>query len=153
MAFFGPWELSNLMASNAKQGTEFAIAPLPQFFDGPRAVMSTSHIYCIPKQRENDGWIREQAASFVSWLLREGSLEWASTQAPTNRLVAKQAEGMGVYIEQSKYARFMPYAPRWSEAYTVLTDTMQRIVYDGAPVEREMRAVQRRAAAIVGSSS
>ncbi|GAB3418660.1 ABC transporter substrate-binding protein [Flindersiella endophytica] len=161
MAFFGPWELSNVMASNTKQGTDFAVAPLPQFFDGPRAVMSTSHIYCIPKQRENDGWIQEQAGRFVSWLLREGSLEWATTQAPTSKHVMEQAKTsddplvktMSVYVEQSKYAHFMPYAPRWSEAYTVLTDTMQRIAYEGAPVEREMRAVQRQAAAMVGSAS
>lgn len=153
MSFIGPWSLASLVERNEQQGKDFGWAAMPQFFDGPRAVASTSHIYCVPKQRDNDDWIRDQASRFISWLLREGSLEWAQSQAPTNRRVLGQMErsddplvrAMTLWVDQSAYARFKPYAPRWNEAYAVLTQAVQSVIYRGAPVAGTMRATSRRA--------
>jgi multiple sugar transport system substrate-binding protein len=161
MMVIGPWSLTTLVERNETEGTDFGWAAMPQFFDGPRAVASTSHIYCVPKQRNNDDWIRERASRFISWLLREGSLQWAQSQAPTNRRVLDQmassdnplVRAMTLWVEESEHARFKPYAPRWNEAYTVLVEAIQRIIYRQAPLEETMRATARRANQILRDAS
>lgn len=161
MMVIGPWSLTSLVERNETQNTDFGWAAMPQFFDGPRAVASTSHIYCVPKHRDNDGWIREHASRFIGWLLQEGSLEWAQSQAPTNKRVLGQmassdnplVRAMTLWVEESAHARFKPYAPRWNEASTVLVEAIQRIIYREAPLEETMRATARRADQIMRSGS
>ncbi|GAA1576151.1 extracellular solute-binding protein [Kribbella sancticallisti] len=119
-----PWGLAQQLKANKDRGTQLDVAPLPQFFDGPRAVVATSHIYCIPKQRKNDEWIQAEAQKFISWLVREGSVAWAGAQAPASRAAIEPIKAskdplvrkMSVFIDQAKHARFAPYAYRWNQA-------------------------------------
>jgi multiple sugar transport system substrate-binding protein len=153
MTFTFPWGLAQLLKTNKDRGTQLDVAPLPQFFDGPRAVVATSHIYCIPKQRDNDDWIRTEAQKFISWLVREGSVDWAGAQAPASKAaVAPVAaskdpllQKMSVFIDQAKHAKFAPYAYRWNQAYQYLNDAMDDVVYQGAKVEDELRRAAARA--------
>jgi len=148
-----PWGLQQLLETNAETGMELDVAPLPQFFDGPRAMIATSHIYTIPIQRTNDDWVRDQAQKFISWLFREGSVDWAGAQAPASTAAAAPIAAstdpvvrkMSLFIDQAKYAHFAPYAYRWNQAFQYLNDAMDNIVYQRADVASELRAATARA--------
>jgi multiple sugar transport system substrate-binding protein len=156
-----PWGLAQLLKTNKDRGTQLDVAPLPQFFDGPRAVVATSHIYCIPKQRKNDEWIQTEAQKFISWLVREGSVAWAGAQAPASKAAIEPIRAsddplvrkMSVFIDQAKHARFAPYAYRWNQAYQYLNDAMDDVVYQGANVESELRRAASRATATMKEPS
>ncbi|TDD23980.1 extracellular solute-binding protein [Kribbella turkmenica] len=153
MVFTFPWVLSQLLKTNAQQGTQLDVAPLPQFFGGPRSVVATSHIYCIPKQRKNDAWIQAEAQKFIAWLVREGSVDWAGAQAPASRAAAAAiarsndpvVRKMALFIDEAKHARFAPYAYRWNQAFQYLNDALDDVVYQGADVAAELRRAAARA--------
>lgn len=160
MTFGGPWGLAPLIAANQNLGRDFAVAPMPAFFDASPAVAATSHVYCIPKQRTNDDWVREEAEKFIGWIVREGSAEWAKAQAPAS-LTARDAmlasddpvvQAMQVFVDQQTRARFVPYAPRWNQAYSYVVNATQSIVYRNAdPTSLMNQAAAQATAAIRGA--
>lgn len=160
MHFTGPWGVADFVAANQEEGAEFAFAPIPAFFDDAPAVAATSHIYCIPKQREDDDQVRAEAEKFISWIVREGSMTWAGSQAPAFRGVQDEIASsddpliaaMSTFVDEGPRARYIPYAPRWNQAYTYLTNATQAVVYrDGDPEALMAEAAQMATAAIRGA--
>ncbi len=126
-----PWVLSQLMKTNAQQGTQLDVAPLPQFFAGPRSVVATSHIYCIPKQRKNNEWIQAEAQKFIAWLVREGSVDCADARLGERGGRRGHCQGQrpggcadASVIDEAKHARFAPYAYRWTQEFEYLDDAL-----------------------------
>jgi multiple sugar transport system substrate-binding protein len=139
MLFDGPWQLSRMFQSNAEAGTNFATAPYVTFFDDAPGIQSTSHIYCVTRQEPEDPAQREAGLTLISWLLKNGSLEWAKAQAPTNRSVLEQMQNspdelvraMVLWVEQAPQAKFPPYHPQWGQISTMLREGVELIVYQG----------------------
>lgn len=160
MIFIGPWGLADMVKANEEGGKDFGVAPVPAFFDAAPAVAATSHVYCIPKQRDNDEWVRAEAARFIEWVVREGSVTWAGSQAPSfNGVDAEVAASddpviaaMTTFVEEQPRARFVPYAPRWNQAFTYLTNATQSIVYRNEDPKALMTdAAEQATAAIQGA--
>ncbi|MCD0445417.1 extracellular solute-binding protein [Glycomyces sp. A-F 0318] len=160
MIFIGPWGLAGHIRSNEERGMDFGVAPVPAFFDAAPAVAASSHVYCIPKQRSNDDWVRAEAAKFIEWVVREGSLTWAGSQAPSFKGVGDAVAAsddpvvtaMDTFIDEQPRARYIPYAPRWNQAYTYLTNATQSIVYRNEDAKTLMTdAAEQATAAIRGA--
>lgn len=160
MTFIGPWGLAPVVEANATLGRDFAVAPIPTFFDESPAVAATSHVYCIPKQRTNDDWVRAEAEKFIGWVVREGSATWARAQAPASTAARAEMDAstdpvvtaMRTFVDEQTRARFVPYAPRWNQAFTYLTNATQSIVYRNAdPATLMNQAAASATAAIRGA--
>ena len=148
-----PWGLQQLLETNAETGMDLDVAPLPQFFDGPRAMIATSHIYTIPIQRTNDDSGPGPGAEVHQLAVPRGQCRLggcagaghtaaaAPIAASTDPVVRK----MSLFIDQAKYAHFAPYAYRWNQAFQYLNDAMDNIVYQRADVASELRAATARA--------
>lgn len=144
MTFMGPWNLNAVQAFNQEDGGNLGWAKYPQFFDAAQAVHSTSHIYCVSSQADEE--TQQLGEEFITWLLQEGSLDWAQAQAPTNLTVLEDMqetdnpliEGMALWVEQGQYARFPPYHPGWGEVSRVLNEAIQLITYQGADVQETL---------------
>lgn len=161
MIFIGPWGLADVVGANEERGTDFGVAPIPAFFDAEPAVAATSHVYCIPRQRTNDDWVRAEAEQFIEWIVREGSVAWAGSQAPAyNGVDAEIAASddpvvaaMTTFVEEAPRARFVPFVPRWNQAFTYLTSATQSIVYRNEDPETLMsEAAAQATAAIRGAA-
>lgn len=160
MIFIGPWGLADIVKANEEDGKEFGVAPVPAFFDAAPAVAATSHVYCIPVQRSNDDWVRAEAAKFIEWVVREGSVTWAGSQAPSFNGVDAEIEAsddpvvaaMGTFVAEQPRARFVPYAPRWNQALTYLTSATQSIVYRNEDLSLMSEAARQATAAIKGAT-
>ncbi|SDK58877.1 carbohydrate ABC transporter substrate-binding protein, CUT1 family [Glycomyces sambucus] len=161
MIFIGPWGLADMVKATEEDGKDFGVAPLPAFFDAAPAVAATSHVYCIPKQRSNDDWVSAEAAKFIEWVVREGSVTWAGSQAPSfNGVDAAIAASddpvvtaMTTFVAEQPRARFLPYVPRWNQAFTYLTSATQSIVYRNEDPQALMsQAAEQATAAIKGAT-
>ncbi|WP_026930832.1 extracellular solute-binding protein [Glycomyces tenuis] len=161
MIFIGPWGLIDVVGANEEDGKDFAVAPVPAFFDVEPAVAATSHVYCIPKQRTDDDWVRAEATEFIEWVVREGSVTWAGSQAPSfNGVDAEIAASddplitaMSTFVAEQPRARFLPYVPRWNQAFTYLTNATQSIVYRNEDPKALMtEAAEQATAAIRGAA-
>lgn len=144
MVFAGPWNLNAVQTFNEEEGGNIGWAKYPQFFDAEQAVQSTSHIYCVSNQADEQ--TQQLGQEFIAWLLQEASLDWAQAQAPTNLTVLEDMEetdnpiieGMALWVEQGQYARFPPYHPGWGEVSRVLTEAIQLITYQGEDVQETL---------------
>jgi multiple sugar transport system substrate-binding protein len=144
MVFMGPWNLNAVLTFNEEEGGNIGWAKYPQFFEAEQAVHSTSHIYCVSNQADEQS--QQLGREFIAWLLQEGSLEWAQAQAPTNLTVLGEmeqtdnplVEAMALWVEQGQYARFPPYHPGWGEVSRLLTEAIQLITYQGAGVQETL---------------
>lgn len=144
MVFMGPWNLNAVLTFNEEEGGNIGWAKYPQFFEAEQAVHSTSHIYCVSNQADEQ--TQQLGREFIAWLLQEGSLEWAQAQAPTNVTVLGEMEqtenplvaAMALWVEQGQYARFPPYHPGWGEVSRLLTEAIQLITYQGAGVQETL---------------
>jgi len=123
-------------------------------------VAATSHVYCIPKQRSNDAWVSAEAAKFIEWVVREGSVTWAGSQAPSftgvDAAIAASDDpvvtAMTTFVQEQPRARFVPYVPRWNQAFTYLTSATQSIVYRNEDLSLMSEAAGQATAAIKGAA-